>query len=123
MAAKILIVEDNEQNLYMMSFILKNEGFSTIQAKDGKMACKLALAELPDLVIMDMQLPKMDGYKAACKINNREETANIPIIAVTAYAMKGDRDKALKAGCTGYIKKPIDPQKFVIKIRKYLAQK
>ena len=117
---KILVVEDNENNLYMMKFMLEENGYQVIEAADGVEGVKLAAIEKPDLILMDMQLPLLDGYEAAKQIKANEKITNIPIIAVTSYAMVGDREKTLKAGCTGYIEKPINPETFLDEINKYL---
>ncbi len=117
---KILVVEDNENNLYMMKFLLENHGYKVVEAKDGVEGVKVAAIEKPDLILMDMQLPLLNGYEATKQIKANEETSKIPIIAVTSYAMVGDREKTLKAGCNAYIEKPIDPKTFLAEIEKYL---
>ncbi|MCF8044800.1 MAG: response regulator [Desulfarculaceae bacterium] len=117
---RILLVEDNENNLYLARFLLKNAGFEVIEARDGLEAVKTVSRELPDLVLMDMQLPELDGYEATRRIRSDETTARVPVVAMTAYAMKGDREKAGDAGCTGYIKKPIDPAAFVDQVKAHL---
>ena len=117
---KILIVEDDEKSLYLARFILQEGGFEVIEAGDGIEAVDKAKREAPDLILMDMQLPKLDGYEAVRRIKADERFTNTPIIALTAYAMKGDREKTMEAGCTGYIEKPIDPAAFVEEIKKYL---
>jgi len=121
MKKRILVIEDNENNLYLFRTILRKSGFEVIEARDGAEGVELAVKEKPDLILMDMQLPVLDGYKATKKIKSMEETKNITIIAVTSYAMKGDREKALDAGCDGYIEKPIKHKTFVAEIKKYLA--
>ena len=117
---RILIVEDNGANLYLISFILKNSGYEVIQAREGTKGVALAIKEKPDLIIMDIQLPDIDGLEATRLIRASEADAKIPIIALTSYAMLGDREKALAAGCTGYIEKPINPDTFMEEIKKYL---
>ena len=117
---KILIVEDDEKSLYLARFILEKEGYNVIEARDGLEALDKAFEETPALVLMDMQLPKLDGYEATRRIKADEKLAKIPIIALTAYAMSGDREKTLEAGCLGYIDKPIDPTTFIAEIEKYL---
>lgn len=118
--SKILVVEDNEQNLYLIRFILEKNGFSVVHARGGIEGVALAVNETPDLVIMDIQLPDIDGLEATRRI--RKSTANLdfPIVALTSYAMTGDREKALAAGCTGYIEKPINPETIIREIKKYL---
>jgi two-component system cell cycle response regulator DivK len=117
---RILVVEDNETNLYLIRFILQKNGFEVIEARDGAEGVELAIKEKPDLVIMDIQLPGIDGLEATKRIRASEADSEIPIIALTSYAMVGDREKALAAGCTGYIEKPINPETFMAEIEKYL---
>ena len=117
---KVLIIEDNETNRYLLRTILQKLGVQVIEAQDGYSGVQLAVAEKPDLILMDIQLPVMDGYEATKKIRAIEETKNIPIIAITSYAMVGDKEKILNAGCNVYIEKPIEPQSFIEKLKKYL---
>lgn len=117
---RILVVEDNETNMYLMRFILENAGHHIIEAWDGVTGFEIAQKEKPDLILMDMQLPLMDGYTTTKKIRATEEGKNIPIIAITSYAMVGDREKTLDAGCTAYLEKPINPETFYDEIKKYL---
>lgn len=117
---RILVVEDNDTNLYLMRFILQKNGYEVIEASDGLMAVNVAKEEKPDLILMDIQLPILDGYEATRKIRAIEETKDIPIIALTSFAMVGDKEKALNAGCNGYIAKPINPETFITEIEKYL---
>jgi len=116
----VLIIEDNENNLYMMRFILNKMGHGVLEARDGAEGVAVAVEKRPDLILMDIQLPVMDGYTATRRIRENEELKNIPIIAVTSYAMVGDKDKAIAAGCTAYVEKPIDPAKFITILEKYL---
>lgn len=102
---KILVVEDNEQNLYMITFLLKQQDYVIIKAYNGLQAIKLAKRERPDLILMDIQLPEMDGYEATRRIKDVPEISHTPIVAITSYAMEKDRVKALAAGCNGYIEK------------------
>ena len=117
---KVLVVEDNEQNLYLMRSILHKMGHQVIEARDGFAGVKRAIEETPDLILMDIQLPILDGYEATKRIRATEATKDIPIIAVTSYAMVGDKGKSLAAGCTAYIEKPIDPQFVMKEIEKYV---
>ncbi len=117
---RILIVEDNEANLYLISFILKNSGYEVIEAREGLKGVELAIKEKPDLIIMDIQLPDIDGLEATRLIRASEADTKIPIVALTSYAMTGDREKALAAGCSGYIEKPINPDTFMAELEKYL---
>ena len=120
MKKRILVVEDNEQNLYLSAFLLKKNSYEIIAAKNGLEAIEKAKMEKPDLILMDMQLPEMDGLEATRRIKSIPEISHIPIVAVTSYAMAGDKEKALAAGCAGYIEKPFMPETFVPEIEKYL---
>ncbi len=117
---KILVVEDNETNLYLIRFILEKSGYEVIEAREGTVGVELAIKEKPDLIIMDIQLPDIDGLEATKKIRASEADGDIPIIALTSFAMAGDRERALAAGCTGYIEKPINPDTFIAEIEKFL---
>jgi len=116
---RILLVEDNEANRYLITFILKKKGYEVIEAIDGLTGIKFALQEKPDLIIMDIQLPDINGLEATRRIRASDANGDIPIIALTSYAMAGDRNKALDAGCTGYIEKPINPEIFLGQIEAY----
>ncbi len=117
---KVLVIEDNEINRYLMRTILQKLGHQVIEAQDGFTGVELAIAERPDLILMDIQLPGLDGYEATKKLRALETTKKIPIIAITSYAMVGDREKILAAGCTAYIEKPIDPESFIKELKKYI---
>ena len=117
---RILLVEDNDANLYLIKFIVEKSGYEVIEARNGGRGVDLAISEKPDLIIMDIQLPDFDGLEATRRIRASKVDGGIPIIALTSYAMTGDREKALAAGCTGYIEKPIDPETFMEQIEKYL---
>ncbi|MCR4408121.1 MAG: response regulator [Anaerolineae bacterium] len=121
MNSTILVIEDNEQNMYMMTFMLKKHGYQVLQARDGKSGIELARREQPDLILLDMQLPVVDGYEVARRLRTLPETRNIPIVGVSSYAMVGDQEKALTAGCDGYFEKPIDPVRFMQEIEKHLG--
>ena len=114
---KILYVEDNEDNVYMLSRRLKRKGFDIVIAIDGEQGVEMASSEKPDLILMDLSLPVMDGWQATTTIKNSEETKNIPIIVLTAHAMSGDREKALEAGADEYDTKPIEFKRLLGKIR------
>ena len=118
---KILLVEDNELNRDMLSRRLKRKGFTVICAEDGQEGIDVALSESPDIVLMDLSLPIVDGWAASKKLKSKAITKSIPIIALTAHAMKGDREKALKAGCDDYDTKPIDFERLLDKINKLLS--
>ncbi len=117
---KVLVVEDNEANLYLIRFILEENGFEVIEARDGAKGVELAINKKPDLILMDIQLPDIDGLEVTRRIRASEANSEIPIIALTSYAMPGDREKALAAGCTGYIEKPINTETVMMEIKKYL---
>ena len=120
MTDTLLIVEDNEQNFYMMRFLLEKNGFSIIGAENGRKGIEMALQHRPEGILLDIQLPEMDGYAVAEELKTHKELDHVPIIAVTSYAMVGDRERVLAAGATGYIEKPIDPDTFVEKVAAYL---
>lgn len=117
---KILVIEDNEDNLYLIKFILQKNGYDVIESREGNAGVKLAIKEKPDLILMDIQLPDINGLEATKKIRASEINDTIPIIALTSYAMPGDKEKAREAGCSGYIEKPIDPETIIAKIQTYL---
>jgi two-component system cell cycle response regulator DivK len=117
----VLIIEDNEQNLYLMRFLLEKNGFEVADARNGREGIRSASVLLPDLILLDIQLPLMDGYAVARELRSEESLAKTPIIAVTSYAMAGDRERALGAGATDYIEKPINPETFVKQISTHLG--
>jgi CheY-like chemotaxis protein len=123
MNRKILYIEDNEQNMYLVTYILQKGGYEVVGARDGQRGIEAASRELPALILLDIQLPGMDGYAVAQKLRESGAQANTPIIAVTSYAMVGDRERALEAGCTGYIEKPINPETFLSQIEQHLAER
>lgn len=118
MKKKILVIEDNQQNLYLMKYILEDCGYEVFSAMDGEEGIALASSLLPDLILLDIQLPTMDGYAVARSLRQNPELAKTPIVAVTSYAMPGDREKTIEAGCSGYIEKPIDPDIFPAQVEK-----
>ncbi|MFM8684636.1 MAG: response regulator [Chthoniobacterales bacterium] len=117
---KILIVEDNEMNRDMLSRRLERRGFAIVMAVDGQQGVDMARSEKPDLILMDMSLPVMDGWTATQAIKADAELAKIPVIALTAHAMAGDREKAMGAGCDDYDTKPIELPRLLEKIGKFL---
>jgi CheY-like chemotaxis protein len=121
MKKKILYIEDNEQNLYLVRFILEKHGYEVHAAMDGQEGIDRAATVLPDLILLDIQLPLMDGYAVARQLRTNPDLAKTPIVAVTSYAMAGDRDKALGAGCTGYIEKPINPDTFMQQVEQHFT--
>jgi two-component system cell cycle response regulator DivK len=119
-AYRVLLVEDDPQNLYLIEFLLREAGFDVVVARDGEEALDMIVSTRPDLVITDISMPKLDGYELARRIKDSPETGSIPVIAVTAYSMKGDSEKIMQVGCDGYIPKPIDADTFVETVRRYL---
>lgn len=121
MKPTILLIEDNEQNRYLATFLLERHGYQVVAAVDGRRGIELARTLNPAMILLDIQLPTMDGYAVATALRMLEALHTTPIIAVTSYAMSGDREKALTAGCTGYIEKPINPDTFVAEIERISA--
>jgi len=121
MKKTILLIEDNEQNSYLTTFLLERHDFNVVTAADGATGLELTKKILPDLILLDIQLPTMDGYAVANALRKIDSLKQVPIIAVTSYAMVGDREKCLAAGCNGYIEKPINPETFVAEISLYLT--
>lgn len=117
----LLVIEDNEQNMYMIRFLLEKNGFTVVGAEDGTRGIAEAVANPPRAILLDIQLPGMDGYTVAAELKKIPELADVPIIAVTSHAMTGDREAILKAGATGYIEKPINPETFVAEICSYFS--
>jgi CheY-like chemotaxis protein len=120
MKPKILVIEDNEQNLYLVTFMLEVRGYEVIQAHHGQQGIELAAQVEPALILLDIQLPVMDGYTVAQELRNNPALDEVPIVAVTSYAMAGDRERTLAAGCTGYIEKPINPDTFIAEVERHL---
>ena len=120
MAKRILIVEDQEDNRVIMRDVLSSAGYDLIEAVNGEDGVKLAHSERPDLILMDIQLPIIDGYEATRRIKGSAELKSIPIIAVTSYALSGDQAKARAAGCDGYVSKPFSPRELLARVREYL---
>lgn len=118
--SKILLVEDNEMNRDMLSRRLKRRGYEVMIAVNGSEGVAMATSEIPDLILMDMSLPVMDGWEATKNIKASPVTKSIPIIALTAHAMSGDREKALQAGCDDYDTKPIELARLIEKIKIYI---
>ena len=116
----ILLVEDNENNRYLAQFLLEREGFSVALAVNGKQALEAARLAKPDLVVMDIQMPEMDGYETAERFKSDPTLAEIPLVGVSSFAMVGDRPKALKVGFAGYIEKPINPDTFAREVSQFL---
>jgi CheY-like chemotaxis protein len=119
---KVLLVEDNPMNLELATDLLEACGIEVIAANSGEAAMKLAQEQKPNLILMDLSLPGMDGLQATAALKANPQTRLIPVVAVTAHAMKGDEQKALDAGCEGYITKPIDTRMFPVLIAQYLQR-
>jgi len=120
MTNTVLLIEDNSQNLYLATFLLEKSGYRVVPAMDGPAGISLAKNIQPRFILLDIQLPGMDGYAVAQALRLNPQLNNVPIVAVTSYAMLGDREKALAAGCDGYLEKPINPETFIADIEKYL---
>lgn len=120
---KILVIEDNKDNLTLISYALKRAGYEVISAETGEEGVELAIKERPFFIIMDIGLPGIDGFEATRRIRSSEIDGNIPIIAMTSFAMMGDRERVLSAGCNGYFEKPIDPLTIVEKIHEVIGVK
>jgi two-component system cell cycle response regulator DivK len=117
---KILLIEDNEANRYLVTFLLEKQGYEVEAAFDGPAGIRLAASMDAQLILLDIQLPGMSGYDVARAIRANAALATIPIVAVTSFAMMGDREKALAAGCDGYLEKPINPETFVSEVEAFL---
>jgi two-component system cell cycle response regulator DivK len=119
---RILYVEDNPQNMRLVRKLLKVNGYDTIEALTGEAGVEAAACEIPDLILMDINLPDIDGLEATRRIKSNPKLANIPIIALTAAAMRGDRERILTAGCDDYLQKPIDTVQMIETVRRHLAR-
>ena len=122
MSKRILVVEDTEDNRRILRDLLTRAGYELIEAVDGESGVTMAATHRPDLILMDIQLPVFDGYEATRRIRANPETKNIPIIAVTSYALSGDESKALAAGCNSYVAKPFSPRKILAMVQEFLPQ-
>jgi two-component system, cell cycle response regulator DivK len=120
MTKRILVVEDQEDNRIILRRLLSSAGYDLIEAVNGEDGVALALSTRPDLILMDIQLPVMDGYEATRRIKSNAELKSIPVIAVTSYALSGDEAKARAAGCDAYVAKPFSPRQLLAKVREYL---
>lgn len=121
MRKKILIVEDNDLNMKLFHDLLEAHGIDTVEARDGKNVLDLARAEKPDLILMDIQLPEISGLEVTKSLKDDPELKSIPVVAVTAFAMKGDEEKIRDGGCEDYISKPISVGDFLETVNKHLA--
>ncbi|GAB4362542.1 MAG: response regulator [Deltaproteobacteria bacterium] len=118
---RILLIEDNPQNRYLLTYLLERQGYEVLQAETGEAGLEAALRHRPDLVLLDVQLPGMSGHEVARRMKSAEATRKIPLMAVTSYAMKGDRETILAAGFDHYVEKPIDPDRFLEAVRTFLS--
>lgn len=119
---RALIIEDNENNMKLLSFILEKHGFTVLEAWNGEDGVRMAEEEKPDFILLDIQLPDIEGTEVLARIRGRDACGGIPIIAVTSYAMSGDRERLLAAGCNGYIEKPIDSMTIIDQIREVIGE-
>lgn len=118
-----LVIEDNPDNLLLISDILEASGYTVLQAQSGNEGLEAAVTQQPDFILLDIQLPDIDGYEVVNKLRAHNDSKDIPVIAMTSYAMKGDREKLLgSGGCTGYIEKPINPNKVIDQIREAIGE-
>jgi two-component system, cell cycle response regulator DivK len=122
MSKRVLVVEDQEDNRRIMRDLLASVGYELIEATDGEAGVRLAETERPDLILMDIQLPLLDGHEATRRIKQNPELRHIPIIVVTSYALSGDDAKAMAAGCDAYVAKPFSPRQLLATIRKFLPE-
>jgi two-component system, cell cycle response regulator DivK len=120
MKKKILVIEDNEQNMYLLTYLLRSNDYEVCQSFNGIDGITLAKKALPDAILLDIQLPEMDGYAVARELKKNKELESIPIIAVSSFAMPGDKEKAFEAGASGYIEKPVDPDTFISEMETYI---
>jgi len=120
---KILIVDDNQDSRELVVKVLKNKGYEIVEATDGEEAIEKAVGERPDLIMLDISIPKLDGYEVTRRLKSQEQFKGTPIVALTAHAMKGDRAKALEAGCEGYISKPINIRELPDQVKSYIRGK
>ena len=120
MSARILLIEDHEDNRRIVRDLLRSVGYEIIEALTGEQGITLAASHLPDVILMDIQLPNIDGYEATRRIRANPQLRETPIIAVTSYALSGDDAKAFEAGCTAYVAKPFDPMDLLAKVREYV---
>jgi two-component system cell cycle response regulator DivK len=117
---KILVVDDNQDSRELVVKVLKNKGYQMVEAIDGEEAVEKAIAQMPDLILLDISIPKLNGYEVTRILKGKEECKNIPVVALTAHAMKGDRTKALEAGCEGYITKPINVRELAAQVKSFI---
>jgi two-component system cell cycle response regulator DivK len=121
MGRTILVIEDNEQNLYLVTFLLETHGHRVVPARNGEEGIELAGRVRPELILLDIQLPGLDGYAVGQALRGNPALDGVPIVAVTSYAMLGDRERVMAAGCNGYIEKPINPDTFLMDVEQFLS--
>ncbi len=121
MSKRVLVVEDNDMNMQLVEYLLEEGGFQILKATSGEEALSVTSKVIPDLILMDIHLPGMDGLSVVREMKANQRTMGIPILALTAHAMRGDRDRFLEAGCDGYISKPIDVKSFIPSIERFLG--
>jgi len=117
----ILVIEDQEQNLYLMQYMLEANGYGVQLARDGEQGIRVAQEQRPDMILLDIQLPTMSGHEVARVLRSKPDLVDVPIVAVTSYAMPGDREEVMAAGCTGYIEKPINPDTFIGEMEQHMG--
>lgn len=121
MARRILLVEDNPQNRYLMTYLLESKGHVVDVAEDGEQALTILEDQVPDLILMDMQLPRVDGYEATRRIKADDRLRFVPLVALTAHSMKGDRARAVDAGCDAFVSKPVDAEEILALVERMTA--
>jgi CheY-like chemotaxis protein len=117
----VLLVEDNEDNLVVYRTILEHVGYRVLEARDGEQGVDSATEHHPDMILMDISIPKIDGWEATRRLKADEETREIPIVALTAHALEEDREKAIQAGCDGYLAKPVEPRRVVEEVQRFIG--
>ena len=120
---KLLYVEDNDDNVYMLKMRLELLDFEVLAAEDGEKGCEMAVTERPDIILMDLEMPVIDGWEATRRLKGNPQTQDIPIIALTAHALAGEREKAIAAGCDEFDTKPIEFDRLVATVRRLLARR
>ena len=120
---KVLYVEDNDDNVYMLKMRLELLDFEVLAAEDGEKGCEMAVTERPDIILMDLEMPVIDGWEATRRLKGNPQTQDIPIIALTAHALAGEREKAIAAGCDEFDTKPIEFERLVATVRRLLARR
>jgi CheY-like chemotaxis protein len=118
---RALLIEDNENNRYLLTLLLQNAGITVLIAPNGKIGLERARADRPDIILLDIQMPDMDGYEVIAEIRRDPSLSSIPVLGVSSFAMPGDKDLALKRGFTGYVEKPVDPEHFASEVSRLLV--